>query len=291
MSGQTKGPGCGLHNVGNTCWLNATLQCLSHTPVLQQLLLSDSGGERMLGGIGSVLRDHVAGALSARGIAQEPRSVLDAMPAICKSLRIGRQEDAHEFLRALTEGLDRCEVSTGGKPREKLGPSEGSVAKAIFGGAVESEVTCPKCGHASVTLDPIHDLNLEINNSSSLEQALETFTAPEKLGKGNEYVCEKCKRKVQATKRMQVMMMMMMIMTVTIVMGHVADSIPTSPFPNSSTLPHSPRLLQQPPHLVPPPFPPLSTAMESRRLTRQRLTASNAGGDCSQRPGHATQEV
>jgi ubiquitin carboxyl-terminal hydrolase 36/42 len=245
MSGQTKGPGCGLHNVGNTCWLNATLQCLSHTPVLQQLLLLDSDGERMLGGIGSVLRDHVAGALGARGIAKEPRSVLDAMPAICKSLRIGRQEDAHEFLRALTEGLDLCEVSTGGKPKEKLGPSEGSVAKAIFGGAVESEVTCPKCGHASVTLDPIHDLNLEINNCSSLEQALETFTAPEKLGKGNEYVCEKCKRKVQATKRMQVMMMMMMMMmmmkttsTVIIVMVLLMIAFPhllySTPFPPSA---------------------------------------------------------
>ncbi len=32
--------GAGLHNVGNTCFLNAGLQCLTHTPPLANYLLS-----------------------------------------------------------------------------------------------------------------------------------------------------------------------------------------------------------------------------------------------------------
>lgn len=35
-------PGCGFNNVGNTCYLNATLQALFHVPVLAQWLISDT---------------------------------------------------------------------------------------------------------------------------------------------------------------------------------------------------------------------------------------------------------
>ena len=64
----------------------------------------------------------------------------------------------------------------------------------MFGGVLQSKVTCGRCGAESNTLDPFQDLSLELLGCTSVTAALHKFTAPEALAGANAYKCEACKR-------------------------------------------------------------------------------------------------
>lgn len=69
---------------------------------------------------------------------------------------------------------------------------------------MRSQVKCALCGHESNVFDPFLDLSLEIGGCSSLQRALQAFTAPEMLDAQNKYLCERCKRRSCATKRLTI---------------------------------------------------------------------------------------
>jgi hypothetical protein len=87
-----------------------------------------------------------------------------------------RQEDAHEFLGVLLDGLDKCLLGAGGPDKEKKRPNEGTVAKAVFGGAVRSEVTCPTCKHVSITVDPVCEFSRTTQQVSRTTQQVSRTT-------------------------------------------------------------------------------------------------------------------
>ncbi|KAH8048080.1 ubiquitinyl hydrolase [Aureococcus anophagefferens] len=147
------GRSAGLANLGNTCFLNATIQCLAHTPAVSQTL----GDERWP--LNPRKRD-VAAALrdAPRRSRRSPRQLANRLRAAGRSFQ-GRQEDAHEFLRAL---LDAAEP--GFAPSRRRLPKR--ISGAIFGGAWPPTLCCPKCGYKSATEEPFLDLSLEPKPSS-----------------------------------------------------------------------------------------------------------------------------
>jgi hypothetical protein len=117
--------------------------------------------------------------------------------------RLGRQEDAHEYLIALLDAMhDRSIAGMNPKPSRELEYT--SFIYQIFGGKIRSQLKCTQCDYESNTYDPFLDLSLEITRAHSVQKALQRFTAGEVLDGQNSYKCPKQNKMVRAVKRMSI---------------------------------------------------------------------------------------
>lgn len=184
---------CGLQNLGNTCFINSTLQCLSNSMELRTFF-AGSSGERP-----SYLDQISASPLSTQGrIAREFSKLLRDMwsnekksvaPATLKKL-IGQkrpefagyqQHDAQELLcyllDALHEDVNRAAYPYPSEEEEEKTQSDevkaaemwakhrrrsDSTIVDLFQFQIRSELTCPVCSRVSVTFDPIMYLTLPV---------------------------------------------------------------------------------------------------------------------------------
>ncbi|MCO5611304.1 hypothetical protein L7F22_065556 [Adiantum nelumboides] len=194
--------GAGLNNLGNTCFLNSVLQCLTYTPPLAtyfQAGLHKSSCRAVAFCAMCALENHVKQALSAPGRFISPNQLVRNLRCISRAFHMGRQEDAHEYMRYLIEALQKCcslDVHAKASPHSRK-----SYIQKIFGGRLQSQVKCTECEHSSNTYDPFLDLSLDIVKAESLLKALTRFTGIEVLDGDNKYFCSKCKKKVRAHKQ------------------------------------------------------------------------------------------
>ncbi|XP_067203344.1 ubiquitin carboxyl-terminal hydrolase Usp2 isoform X3 [Linepithema humile] len=221
----------GLRNIGNTCFMNSVIQCLSNTrPLLEYLLneqyLADintttSGMKgalikafsQVIHELWEVGGDHVVNTTALKSQIQRfaPRFMGYS------------QQDAQEFLRYLLEGLheDVNRVTTKLPPIHGDIPdtytdmqkaveswkrylrSEDSMVVDVFVGQLRSSLHCTSCDHVSVTLDPFWDLSLPIparSGTVKLSQCLEHFTREEVLDGDEKPTCSKCQMRRKCTK-------------------------------------------------------------------------------------------
>ncbi|KAH7422022.1 hypothetical protein KP509_13G086800 [Ceratopteris richardii] len=188
--------GAGLANLGNTCFLNSVLQCLTYTPPLAAYLMDGlhSVSCKVKGFCAMCsLETHVKEVLSSNRRVISPSCFVKNLRSISRSFQMWRQEDAHEYMRYLIEALQKCSSTEC--------PGGRSLIESVFGGRLRSQVKCTRCSHCSNKYDPFLDLSLEVARADSFQKALAHFTAIEVLDGDNKYHCCKCDMKVRALKQ------------------------------------------------------------------------------------------
>lgn len=225
----------GLLNFGNFCFLNCTVQCLSHTRALAEYFVSDSFWNDRVDDRHSGLSESLS-SLVKNMWERSSKSAINSLEFRKQIRRFSprfdgsAQQDAQEFLRYLLLGV-HDEVNRTQSPGASAGLSdhpgysvfnessqaesswksyasfENSVVVDLFVGQLRSTLTCTLCGHNSVTFDPFWDLSLPLPSEKTdpnLYHCLDLFMEEEFLDGPERPRCIRCDAKRKCSKRFSI---------------------------------------------------------------------------------------
>uniref|UniRef100_A0A3B4WZR2 Ubiquitin carboxyl-terminal hydrolase n=1 Tax=Seriola lalandi dorsalis TaxID=1841481 RepID=A0A3B4WZR2_SERLL len=221
----------GLKNLGNTCFMNSILQCLSNTHSLRDYCLHNSHRRDLNNNsrTNTALMEEFAKLIqtmwtSSSSEAVSPSEFKTQIQRYAPRFVGYNQQDAQEFLRFLLDGLhnevNRVTVRPRGTvedfdhlPDEEKGKKmwskylerEDSKVVDLFVGQLKSSLTCSHCGFCSTVFDPFWDLSLPIakkgHGEVSLMDCVRLFTKEDVLDGDEKPTCYRCKARRRCTKK------------------------------------------------------------------------------------------
>ncbi|XP_054649863.1 ubiquitin carboxyl-terminal hydrolase 2a isoform X1 [Dunckerocampus dactyliophorus] len=221
----------GLKNLGNTCFMNSILQCLSNTHNLRDYCLHNSHRRDLNNNsrTNTALMEEFAKLIqtmwsSTSSEAVSPSEFKTQIQRYAPRFVGYNQQDAQEFLRFLLDGLhnevNRVTVRPRGTVEDfdhlsdeekgrrmwsKYLEREDSKIVDLFVGQLKSSLTCSHCGFCSTVFDPFWDLSLPIAKKGygevSLMDCMRLFTKEDVLDGDEKPTCYKCKARRRCTKK------------------------------------------------------------------------------------------
>ncbi|GAX17834.1 ubiquitin carboxyl-terminal hydrolase 8 [Fistulifera solaris] len=219
----------GLTNLGNTCFLNSSIQCLSATIPLTDYFLgydyrSEINHDNFLGTGGKLVTAYAAlmkDLWLGRQSTVSPVAFKAQLEQFAPQFKGYHQHDAQELLSFLLDGIHEDLNRIKKKPYIEDKDCDGtndeqdaieawknylcrdkSLIVDIFQGQLRSEVQCLKCRHKNIRFEPFMYLSLPISaHCRSLEDCLRLYLAKETLSGENQWYCSQCQKHRDATKK------------------------------------------------------------------------------------------
>ncbi|ESO99084.1 hypothetical protein LOTGIDRAFT_226424 [Lottia gigantea] len=221
----------GLKNLGNTCFMNCVLQCLSNTKLLVEYCTTDSyhldlnkTNSSMKGALMNAYASLMNSLWKNSDTFVSPNQFKTQVQKFAPRFMGYSQQDSQEFLRYLLEGLHEDVNRVTKKPKPMILDDvkletksdnekaheywtaylniDNSKIVDIFVGQLKSELKF-SCGHRSVTFDPFWDLSLPIpkyTTEVSVSDCLKSFMKEEELADEERPTCSKCKERRKCSK-------------------------------------------------------------------------------------------
>ncbi|XP_006833978.1 PREDICTED: ubiquitin carboxyl-terminal hydrolase 2 isoform X3 [Chrysochloris asiatica] len=224
----------GLRNLGNTCFMNSILQCLSNTRelrdyCLQRLYMRDLSHSSHAH---TALMEEFAKLIQTIWTSS-PNDVVSPSEFKTQIQRYAprfvgyNQQDAQEFLRFLLDGLhnevNRVTVRPKVNPENfdhlpddekgrqmwrKYLEREDSRIGDLFVGQLKSSLTCTDCGYCSTVFDPFWDLSLPIAKRGypevTLMDCMRLFTKEDVLDGDEKPTCCRCRARKRCIKKFSI---------------------------------------------------------------------------------------
>mmetsp|Transcript_13758 Transcript_13758/g.33317 ORF Transcript_13758/g.33317 Transcript_13758/m.33317 type:complete len:1098 (+) Transcript_13758:142-3435(+) len=223
----------GMHNLGNSCFINSIVQCLNHMEPLTQYFLNGDYAKELnrrnpLGSGGRVATAYAAmlkEIWSNKYSALAPRMLKQTVASFAPQFNNSYQHDSQEFCQFLMDGLhedcNRVKEKPYVEELEGIGLEDAKAAIEAWRkhllrhdsiivdrcqGMHRSHLTCPKCGKESVKFDAFSTISLPLTadktniNGMTLQDCVDKFLEGEQLDELNAWYCPSCKKHVCALK-------------------------------------------------------------------------------------------
>ncbi|XP_062872717.1 ubiquitin carboxyl-terminal hydrolase 32 [Trichomycterus rosablanca] len=185
----------GLSNLGNTCFMNSSIQCVSNTKPLTDYFitgrhlyeLNRTNPLGMRGHMAKCYGDLVQELWSGTQKNIAPLKLRWTIAKYAPRFNGFQQQDSQELLAFLLDGLHEDLNRVHEKPYVELKDSDGrpdaevateawenhlrrnrSIVVDLFHGQLKSQVKCKTCGHISARFDPFNFLSLPLPMDSSM---------------------------------------------------------------------------------------------------------------------------